>query len=579
MINETLGILSQISFIEDIKELEGSKYVDLKFNGCIVEFNILIEKQKIGIVMAIPISWQRDLVQIFIENYEKFKFIPHVDKEGLVCLFDLEGILINPNFVGLINESIERLKKILIEGLEEANKLDFITEFDSYWNQYSLRGMVESSIKSVNKIKKIKYLYKYEMNDEQISLCAYDCEDNLTEIYNSRTIRNGIYINIESKEYIYPPDWRNKLDISYIDKILEINKVEFKQVKKLLKEIKDEFLLYININQPNGINTPIAILIKKYNYKLNNNIQYLKLNMGFKCIPLSVCRKDNEYLIKRCGMFEYTNKKILVVGCGSIGGYLVNELVKAGISNMCLVDKDILTTDNIYRHLLGMEFVGQFKTKALIKHINKNIPNIKIQSYEDNIEDLIEGYNLDFEAFDLIISATGDHNVNRWINKYIIDENVNVPIIYLWNEVLGIGNHALYINIKNKGCFECLIGKDENGIYDRTSYCERNQIFAKQFNGCHSTFIPFGSIHSLKTVVLGIELTIKYFNNELNENVLISQKGDDTYAKKEYIVVSDRYINQPNNICELSGNTFFNLECEVCLKRDKNGSSDVNRKI
>ena len=158
------------------------------------------------------------------------------------------------------------------------------------------------------------------------------------------------------------------------------------------------------------------------------------------------------------------------------------------------------------------------------------------------------------------------HDKPPCFNKCVKNDNVSTPVIYLWNEVLGIGNHALFIENKNKGCFECLIGEDENGLYDRSSYCKTGQVFTKKYNGCSSIFLPFGSIHSLKTVSLGVELALKYFNMELKENVLISQKGDDIYMKKEGFITSERYKRQESDIWRLSGDKFFNKNCSSCLK-------------
>lgn len=569
MTDKVLEILKKINSIISIDEVkEKSKFKD-KFYDNVIKFTIKIKDQQVAIVMGIPADWEKSLLDIFIENYMDFKLIPHMYNDGKICLFDLEGVLLNINFDGLVTESINRLERILVEGIDDSNKLEFITEFDAYWNQLPDIGIVNSSVLLEEESKKIKYTDKYKLDDKRFNLSASDKAEELKILGKCNTVKNGIYIYIKPKDFIYPPDWRKPLDITYINQLLEIGKIEHKKINNLIKHFNDEFLLLINISQPNGFNTPIAILVKNYKPKLTKCSKYFKLNIGCRCIPLGVCRNDSEYLIKRGGIFtDIKDKKVLIVGCGSIGGYLASELVKAGISNICLVDKDRLSPDNIYRHLLGLEFVGQYKTKAIIKHLENNIPYIRMKSFEDNIENLIENYKLDFEEFDLIISATGNHNVNRWINNYCIDDNISVPVIYLWNEVLGIGNHALFIDRKNKGCFECLIGLDENGLYDKTSYCKRGQVFTKKYNGCHSTFLPFGSIHSLKTVAMGVELSLKYFNGEIEENCLISQKGEDIYMKKEGLLTSDRYKYQKNDIWKLSGSDFMNINCNSCSKEE-----------
>lgn len=568
MIKDAIDVLKSFNSITDIAEIvDLNKWGDNTYEK-IIKFKMKVRSEKIGIVMAIPSDWERSLIDLYVEEYLSIDFIPHMYKYGHLCLYDLEGVLINANYKGLIYESIERLEKTLIDGIEGFNKEDFITEFNAYWNQLNNIGVIRTSISLEDKLKKIKYIKNNKLNDDKFNLSAADTIEELNRLTPNGTVKNGVYINIKSKEFIYPPDWRNKLTISYVNQLLKYGEIDARVINPLINN--NELLLFINIIQPNGVNTPIAMIIKNYNKKLNGKNKLFQLNIGCKITPLGVLRNDSDYILNRGGAItDIKDKKVLIIGCGSIGGYLISEIVKTGVSNLCIVDNDILSTDNIYRHLLGLEFVGDYKTKAIIKHLKKNIPYLSIKSYEKHIETLIEDCEIDFEEFDLIISATGNHNVNRWINNYVKVNNVTSPIIYLWNEVLGIGSHALFIDNKNKGCFECLIGKDEDGLFDRTSYCKRGQVFSKRYNGCHSTFLPFGSIHSLKTVCMGVELALKYFNGEIKENILISQKGDDAYLRQEGLLTSDRYKNQKNEIWRLSGIDFVNSKCNTCFKGEK----------
>src|SRR5699024_4239194 len=121
-------------------------------------------------------------------------------------------------------------------------------------------------------------------------------------------------------------------------------------------------LVVFNINQPNGAETCIAIYFK--NGKLKNTIDgRFKIceSKKFFLSPIYVEREDKPFLIKRTNENLYNNRRILLIGCGSIGSYMCNELIKSGLEEITVVDMDILKAENIYRHLLGMEYVGQYK--------------------------------------------------------------------------------------------------------------------------------------------------------------------------------------------------------------------------
>lgn len=84
-----------------------------------------------SIVIGIPLNWELNLFDFYLDG--KIPFIPHIDKSGKLCLFELEGKLIYPDFEGLLNQCILRAKELITDGILGKNKNDFIKEFDSYF--------------------------------------------------------------------------------------------------------------------------------------------------------------------------------------------------------------------------------------------------------------------------------------------------------------------------------------------------------------------------------------------------------------------------------------------------------------
>lgn len=137
-------------------------------------------------------------------------------------------------------------------------------------------------------------------------------------------------------------------------------------------------------------------------------------------IPIDVFRVDDEFLTQRT-MYRGDKKspRILMIGCGSIGGYLCIELIKSGIKCLDIVDNDKLSEENIYRHYLGIEYVGKYKAEALRIQCCRNFPMLNINSIDSKVEEAIEEGSIQLDSYDIIISATGNHNFNRWLNKKV----------------------------------------------------------------------------------------------------------------------------------------------------------------
>ena len=156
------------------------------------------------------------------------------------------------------------------------------------------------------------------------------------------------------------------------------------------------------------------------------------------------------------------------------------------LKNITLVDEDLLMAENVFRHFLGIEYIGEYKAEALVRYFKKNIPHLRLKSVDDNIRDLIEDGSVDLAEYDFIISATGNHNINRWINKTVYAQKINAPVFYVWNEPLDLGCHVAVVQSTRTGCYECFFKRDEKSqeLYDSTAYCASGQNITKNFTGC-----------------------------------------------------------------------------------------------
>ncbi len=83
-----------------------------------------------------------------------------------------------------------------------------------------------------------------------------------------------------------------------------------------------------------------------------------------------------ESLIGQESIEKIKKTKVLVLGLGGVGGYVVESLVRSGIENITLVDGDTIKPSNINRQIIvTSKNMNKYKTrewKKRIKLINKN---------------------------------------------------------------------------------------------------------------------------------------------------------------------------------------------------------------
>ena len=128
------------------------------------------------------------------------------------------------------------------------------------------------------------------------------------------------------------------------------------------------------------------------------------------------------------------SKTVLVLGCGGVGGYVIESLVRSNIGTIIIVDFDTVDESNINRQIIAMDStIGKYKVDVFedrIKDINNkcSVTKIKDKINIDNIHLLFEN-NIDF-----FVDACDDLKVK----KQVILECINRDIPFISS--MGTGN-------------------------------------------------------------------------------------------------------------------------------------------
>ena len=72
------------------------------------------------------------------------------------------------------------------------------------------------------------------------------------------------------------------------------------------------------------------------------------------------------------------DKSVMVVGCGAIGSPLVEQLARAGVKRLSLVDRDVLEPGNLTRHAGTLQHTGLNKTVAMAQHVQSVNPYVEV---------------------------------------------------------------------------------------------------------------------------------------------------------------------------------------------------------
>ena len=79
-----------------------------------------------------------------------------------------------------------------------------------------------------------------------------------------------------------------------------------------------------------------------------------------------------------------------------------------------MIDSDIFTNDNIYRHVLGKQHVGKNKLRALAEHLKQRFLELTIDPVPESLEDYVASGLPDI---DCLILTTGNMVLERYLVK------------------------------------------------------------------------------------------------------------------------------------------------------------------
>jgi len=110
-------------------------------------------------------------------------------------------------------------------------------------------------------------------------------------------------------------------------------------------------------------------------------------------------------LIGEEGIERLNNASVLLVGCGAVGGYALEGLVRAGVGKIRVVDHDVFSESNMNRQILATtKTLGVPKVNAACERARSINPNIQIEGLDmlvspETVPSILDG------DFDLLVDA------------------------------------------------------------------------------------------------------------------------------------------------------------------------------
>ena len=140
-----------------------------------------------------------------------------------------------------------------------------------------------------------------------------------------------------------------------------------------------------------------------------------------------------ELLIGKQALEKLQNSKVAIFGIGGVGSFVVEGLVRAGVSKFILVDDDKICLTNLNRQIIATrKTVGKFKVEIAKERILEINPKANVEIYQEFF--MPDSKEILDNSVDYIVDAVD--TVTAKIELVVRAKKLNIPII----SCMGTGN-------------------------------------------------------------------------------------------------------------------------------------------
>lgn len=517
-----------------------------------------------------------------INKPEKLKdvLLPHVNNGDYLCYVEQLEADWNPNDIGNLYKTVDsQIQKTLdnsIKSLENGHvdQIELEGEFVAYWKAErcayvlsdlnALNGTIAYLTRNIssngsNSIESILFgAQDKDIQEKWLSQRALkECDSQKLNIFilKVRPIRlSGVYWPPKDAQALFK--WLSLVDhnakahlIKYFVEhpykhhliVLEVDKQDTFGVLFELNQTVVQFTTYANSKTKRkggrklDLGRASSVLTGKYAFKKFQRISFVKSDRD------SILSRNRS----RPEIGDLRTKKIALIGCGTIGGYVAELLLRAGAGigtkSLDLYDHDEYGPHNFSRHTLSSSDFGKYKSEALKNRLENSIHfPTKIKAFKFGFP-LLATY---LSVYDIVIDATGRAPVSKRLAKLVrqLNSTKKPIIIHGFNDGNGIAS-KVFID-SSDGCYNCLCGNTafyKNGVDRRFE----NLLDVNQKKvSCGNTYTPYDAAVSVMTAAL------------VQEAVLSTLESKRDWNYKEHIFMGSR-TKKPTWI---SKQTF----CDIC---------------
>lgn len=535
MIDEVIYEISKTENcrILSIDEIRKIPYLKNKRNVIEIDTDLSSESGYVPVILYLTLE-NAELPSIYIneDSYETIKFVPHVNQNFSICIVEDESIsFFEANLPKISKYFIHKAKEILT--IKSSDKeTEFKDEFKAYWEiQYNGESTIyEAGVALITNdapIKCVRFTYNFNF----FKFLLYTDSEESSRLFKFLDAKKIKYYEIQPIEVVYdkilPP-----FDMSFTEsiKLLSDEQVSIFR-KKINKEGFESVLFFFRNDKHEYYGWLYEELLPKLHPKILKGHKYsnwekiaLPLYKASKVRRISFSNIEKKRLdVRTAGQLIDNDKKVCIIGLGSIGSQLLQLLTKMPFNQYKFVDHDFLKIENIARHQYGFSDINKLKVDIAERYITEKNPFVKVLTFSKSIVKLLSENEFFFENDDFIFIVLGITRYEIYILDYLMKNNITKPVIIIWVEAYLSGGQMIFSHPKDFSKTKELISDFQYRVLDENVYLREGS--------CQGTYMPYSMEHINLFLTSIFAEIYKIVNRQQDDSMVYTWFGDLDFVK------------------------------------------------
>jgi hypothetical protein len=468
------------------------------------------------------------IVRLECEQAAAGKRVPHLTgADNQLCYIERNSTVLDrydPG--GTVLRCLVQAEKVLGDGLRGRLHADFAAEFANYWSRSPLLVDLPPAFTGLGSI------YWVALNpDDKREIAILTRKDKLARAFRDAHARSRgakakpiaelcIVANTIDNLGLNPEvSWSPRTLKSLLAFFRGIGGTAATAVETILRE-GEGLNRWVAVRAPNAFCLAEIKIPKAYNKPefMTSRKRNLPETLAQIASSIPIERYigfpvDAKYLYERNlgDLPSLAGKKVMLIGCGTIGGFLAVQLAQSGAGSqggrLVLVDEDLLMPSNLGRHALGVQYLNCNKAEACTDFISHQLPFLDVEARPVDVLTILPSLS----DFDLVIDATGEEALSIAINEYAVRKRPNFPpTIHVWIVGNGGAAQALLCDGSDHACLKCQKPQLAGPPRHRTLRPDANADLRRNAACGDGLYAPFPVSRSRATAALALELALAW---------------------------------------------------------------------